>query len=127
MDIYREQILDHYQNPRNFGDLEPADIVNEDSNPLCGDQCRMSVRLDDGLLSEVKFRAQGCAISLASASMLTEELRGKSLAEVENLDKEFIQELLGVPLSPIRLKCALLPLMVIKAGIAKHKAESSAR
>ncbi|MEK6574823.1 MAG: Fe-S cluster assembly sulfur transfer protein SufU [Chloroflexota bacterium] len=116
-DMYRENILDHYKNPRNFGKLEPADISYEDDNPLCGDRIRIDIRLDENArVKEVAFSGKGCAISQASASMLTEEILGKSLDEVKQIDKEHILEMLGIELGPTRLKCALLALKVLKAG-----------
>ena len=117
-DFYRDFILDHYRNPRNFGSLENATATAEDLNPLCGDTIRMDLRVNDaGVVEDVRFSGKGCAISQASASMLTDELIGKSLDDVKKLDKKFILDLLGIPLGPSRIKCALLPLKVIKAGV----------
>lgn len=115
-DLYRELILDHYQHPHNHGELPNADISYEDSNPLCGDKIRIDLRLKDSVVEEVRFNGKGCAISQASASMLTDELIGKSLDEIRKIDKQFILDMLGIPLGPTRIKCALLPLKVIKAG-----------
>ncbi len=116
-DLYRELILDHYKHPHNYGTLDPADISYEDDNPLCGDRIRIDLRLDDqGRVSDVRFSGKGCAISQASASMLTDEIKGKTLDELRNFSKEDLLDLLGVPLSPVRLKCALLSLKVLKAG-----------
>lgn len=116
-DFYRELILDHYKNPRHKGKLEPNDFSFEDSNPLCGDQIRIDVRLDaDQRVKEVAFTGRGCAISQASASLLTESIVGKPLAEVKQLTREDILELLGIELTPARLKCAMLSLKVLKAG-----------
>ena len=116
-DFYRELILDHYKNPRNFGTLEQPDFTYEDDNPLCGDRIRIDVKLDEeGRVAAVRFSGQGCAISQASASMLTEEIIGKSLEEVKQIDKQYLLDLLGIPLGPVRLKCALLSLKVLKAG-----------
>src|SRR3972149_3540242 len=123
-DMYREVILDHYKNPRNFGTLEPADISYEDDNPLCGDKIRIDLRLDENnRIKEVAFSGHGCAISQASASMLTEEILGKTLEEVKQFGKEQILELLGIELGPVRLKCALLSLKVLKAGAYGIKEE----
>ncbi len=117
-DMYREVILDHYKNPRNRGQLEPADISYEDDNPLCGDRIRIDIRLDENRrVKEVAFSGQGCAISQASASMLTEGILGKSVEELKQIGKEDILELLGIELGPVRLKCALLSLKVLKAGV----------
>ena len=116
--MYREVILDHYKNPRNKGTLDPADFSFEDDNPLCGDRIRIDVRVgEDNKVKEVAFSGQGCAISQASASMLTEHIIGKSLDEVKQLSKDDILELLGIELGPVRLKCALLSLKVLKAGV----------
>ena len=115
-DLYRELILDHYQHPHNHGEIPGADISYEDSNPLCGDKIRIDIKLKNNVVEDVKFSGKGCAISQASASMLTDELIGKSLDDVKKMDKQFILDLLGIPLGPTRIKCALLPLKVIKAG-----------
>ena len=116
-DLYRENILDHYQNPRNYGTLNDPDISYEDDNPLCGDVIRIDIKLDDeNRISQVAFSGEGCAISQASASMLTEEVLGKSLDEVKQMGKDDILEMLGIQLGPVRLKCALLSLKVLKAG-----------
>lgn len=115
-DLYREVILDHYQNPRNYGTLEPADISYEEDNPVCGDHVRLDIRLKDERVSEVRFSGHGCAISQASASMLTEAIQGKTLEELKSFSKDDILEMLGIPLGPVRIKCALIPLKVLKAG-----------
>ena len=116
-DFYREMILDHYKNPRNYGTLEQPDFTYEDDNPLCGDRIRIDVKLDEaGRVAAVRFSGQGCAISQASASMLTEEIMGKTLEELRRFDKDALLEMLGIQLSPVRLKCALLSLKVLKAG-----------
>lgn len=116
-DLYREVILDHYQNPRNYGTLEPADISHQEDNPVCGDQIRLDLRLKDGRVSEVRFSGHGCAISQASASMLTEAIQGKTLEEIKSLSKDDVLNMLGIPLGPVRIKCALLSLKVLKAGV----------
>ncbi len=115
--LYRELILDHYQHPHNHGEIPDADISYEDSNPLCGDKIRIDIKLKGNVVEAVRFNGKGCAISQASASMLTDELIGKSLDEIKKMDKDFVINLLGIPLGPARIKCALLPLKVIKAGI----------
>jgi len=115
-DLYREVILDHYQNPRNYGMLEPADISYEEDNPVCGDHIRLDLRLKDGRVDEVRFSGHGCAISQASASMLTEAIQGKTLEELKAFSKDDVLDLLGIPLGPVRMKCALLSLKVLKAG-----------
>jgi nitrogen fixation NifU-like protein len=117
-DLYRENILDHYQNPRHYGTLDDPDISYQDDNPLCGDVIRIDLKVDDQeRITEVAFSGEGCAISQASASMLTEEILGKTLDEVKALGKEDILEMLGIQLGPVRLKCALLSLKVLKAGV----------
>ncbi len=116
-DLYREIIIDHSRNPRHFGKLEPADYSYEDVNPLCGDEVRIDVRVKDDKIDEIAFSGRGCAISQASASILMEMTAGKSLEEVKAITKEDLLEELMVPVSPARLKCALLSLKVLKAGI----------
>ncbi|NTU65186.1 MAG: SUF system NifU family Fe-S cluster assembly protein [Chloroflexi bacterium] len=115
-DLYRDNIIDHYQNPRNYGTLEHPDISYEDSNPVCGDELRIDLQVKDGKVVDARFSGHGCSISQASASMLTEEIIGKSLEEVRQIDKQYLLDLLGIPLGPVRLKCALLSLKVLKAG-----------
>ena len=114
--MYREYILDHYKNPRNFGRLEDADISHEENNPLCGDVIGMDFKVADGVIEDVRFHGRGCAISQASASLLTERLKGMALDEARKIDKEDVLEELGIEISPARLKCALLSLKVLKVG-----------
>ena len=116
-DLYRQDILDHSQNPRNFGTLDHPEISAEDSNPLCGDKIRMDLRVKDGTIEDVKFTGVGCSISRAAASMLTEEIKGKTLEEVKRIGRDDVLELLGIELGPVRLKCALLALKTLKVGI----------
>ncbi len=117
-DLYREVIIDHYKNPQYRGKLEPHDISFEDDNPLCGDHIRIDLRIDqDGRVNEARFDGHGCAISQASADLLTESIIGKPLEEIKNLNKQDILDLLGIELGPVRLKCALLSLKVLKAGV----------
>lgn len=111
-----ELLLDHYQDPRNYGHLENPDIVHEEGNPSCGDQLCFELKLADGRIEDVRFTGKGCAISQASASMLTERIKGRSLEEVKAIDKDEVLEMLGIEISPMRLKCALLPLKIVKAG-----------
>ena len=115
--LYRETILDHYRNPRNKGTLDPADYSYEDVNPLCGDEIRIDVRVADDKVSDIKFSGRGCAVSQASVSILTEMVEGMTLDEVKALTKDDLLEELGIPVSPARLKCALLGLKVLKAGV----------
>lgn len=115
--IYREQIIDLYEHPLNRGQLDPADFSYEEDNPLCGDVIRIDARLDEnGRVAEIAWSGEGCAISQASASLLTEEIKGLTLEEVKAFPKERLLELIGVPLSMARVKCALLSLKVLKAG-----------
>lgn len=117
-DFYREIIIDHYKNPQNRRILSPADISFEDDNPLCGDHIRIDIRVgEDNRITEAAFSGHGCAISQASADLLVESIRGKTLDEVKALSKEDILKLLGIELGPVRLKCALLSLKVLKAGV----------
>lgn len=116
--IYREIILDHTKHPRNFGELDPADFTAEDTNPLCGDQIRMDLRVQDGVVTDVKFSGRGCAVSLASASILTELVMGMPLDEVRTLTKDDVLEELGIPVSPARMKCALLGFNVLNLSLA---------
>jgi len=116
-DFYRDYILDHYRNPRNFGTLDNPDASAEDLNPLCGDQIRMDLRVDgEGRVTEVKFSGKGCAISQASASMLTETVAGMKLSDVARLAKETVLENVGIGISPTRMKCAMLGLRVLKSA-----------
>ncbi len=116
-DLYREHILDHYQNPRNYGEMEAPDISHEEYNPLCGDRLVIQLKLDGDRVTDVKFHGEGCAISQASASMLTEVVEGKTLDELKTLTKEDILDMLGIPIGPVRIKCALLSLKALKAGV----------
>jgi len=118
-DIYKELILDYYRNPRNFGKLEQFDISSHDTNPLCGDEVDIQIKVGDGdKIQEIKFFGKGCAISQASASILTELAKGKSLEWVRQLSKEEILKMLGNPeLGPSRIKCALLGMKVLKTGV----------
>jgi len=115
--LYREVILDHNKNPRNKGVLDPADFTYEDTNPLCGDEIRIDVRVEGERVSDVRFSGRGCAISQAAASILTEMVEGQTLDAVKAISRDELLEEIGVPLSPARLKCALLGLKVLKAGI----------
>ncbi len=116
-DFYRENILDHYKYPRYKGRLENPDIKFRDVNPTCGDDITFELKIEDDKVTDVAFNGHGCAISMASASMLAEELMDKRLDEVKAMDKQFVLDLLGIPIGPVRLKCALLPLKVVKAGV----------
>ena len=117
-DFYREEILEHYTHPHHYGTLAQPDITHEENNPLCGDRVRFDIKLaEDGeTIEDVRFSGVGCAISKASASMLTDLILGHTLAEIKALTKEDVLDELGIDLGPVRLKCALLPLKVVKAG-----------
>lgn len=134
--FYRENILDHFRNPRNFGKLKNPDLTYEEENTLCGDRIGMGIKIKNQSvrqaqdknskgknIEEIKFWGEGCAISMATASMLTEEAKGLSVEEIKNLKKEKILKLLGIELTPTRLKCALLPLEVLHKTLALVKEE----
>ena len=114
--FYREYILDHYKNPRNFGHLDHPDITHEEDNPLCGDVIGMDFKIADGVIEDVRFHGRGCAISQASASLLTERLKGLPLEEAKKINKADVLGELGIQISPARIKCALLSLKVLKVG-----------
>ena len=119
-DFYREIIIDHYKNPAHRGQLEPKDFSFEDENPLCGDFIHVDLTLDENQkVKDAVFSGHGCAISQASADLLLDAIRGKTLDEVKKLNKKDVLDLLGIELSPVRLKCALLPLKVLKAAVYK--------
>jgi nitrogen fixation NifU-like protein len=121
-DLYQEQILDHYKHPRNKGPLPGATLNARDSNPLCGDEVVLHVNVDGSKrVSEVRFEGRGCAISQASASILTTMLKGLSMADVGALNQEALLKKLGIPLSVVRLKCAVLPLHVLKLALGDTK------
>ncbi len=117
-DLYREVIIEHYKNPSYKGELNPHDITFEDENPLCGDHIRIDLRVDkSGIIREAAFNGHGCAISQASADLLLEAIIGKTTAEVKAMTKDDVLDLLGIELGPVRMKCALLSLKVLKAGV----------
>ena len=117
-DLYREVIIEHYKNPGYRGHLDPHNIQFEDSNPLCGDHIEITLQTDEnGNVADARFDGHGCAISQASADLLIESIIGKPVEEVKHLNKDDVLELLGIDLGPVRLKCALLSLKVLKAGV----------
>jgi nitrogen fixation NifU-like protein len=122
-DLYRENVLDHYKNPRGHGVIEDAEAQAEGVNPLCGDEVTIYVSLDGGTIEDVRFRGRGCAISQAATSMLMEMVKGRSAAEVAEMSREELLEEVGIPLTPVRLKCALLGLGVLK--VALHRAKGT--
>ena len=117
MDLYAEEILDHYKHPRHFGHLDAPSLVYHDRNPLCGDDITLELKIEDNKVADVAFTGHGCAISRAAASMMSEEIIGKSLDELRGWDKENITDLLGIEVGPVRIKCALLPLKAMKAAV----------
>jgi len=120
-DIYRETILDHYRHPRNYGDLPNANAHARDSNVLCGDVVEMQLRINANRIEEARFRGEGCAISIATASMLTEFSKGKSISEIKGLGNKELIKLLGTDPGPARIECAILGLKVMKAAINKRQ------
>jgi len=122
-----ENILDHYRNPRNYGEMPDADVRVKDSNPLCGDVVELYLKIRDGEIVDARFRGKGCAISQASASMLTERIKGMKLDDARNISRDTILSMLGIELSPVRLKCALLSLKVLKLGVYGYLGEKLAR
>jgi nitrogen fixation protein NifU and related proteins len=122
--LYREVILDHYKNPRGHGVIEGADAQAEGQNPLCGDEVAIFVALDGDKIEDVRFRGRGCAISQAATSMLVEMVRGRSVDEVASMPRDELLDEVGIPLTPVRLKCALLGLGVLK--VALHRAKGTA-
>lgn len=119
--MYEDRVLDHYRNPRNVGVAEPAHVDGRVDNPLCGDEIRVTATVAGGALADVRFEGRGCALSQASASLLTERAKGATLADARALAAEDAVALLGVPVSAVRRKCALLALEALKAGLAAYR------
>ncbi|MBS3149114.1 SUF system NifU family Fe-S cluster assembly protein [Candidatus Woesearchaeota archaeon] len=124
-DLYAENILDHYNNPRNFGIPKKFDLNQQEINPLCGDEINIYLTLDNKKIKDIKFSGSGCAISQASASIISEHIKGKEINEVKSYGKEDILNLLGISIGPVRLKCALLSLKAIQKSIQKSENESN--
>jgi nitrogen fixation NifU-like protein len=126
-DLYRDEILEHYRRPHNFGTLDHPDVSYEGSNPLCGDRITLMLDLDPaGTVTDVAFTGRGCAISQASASLLTDTLRGRTAEDLRQLGKDDVLELLGIEISPARLKCALLSLDTLQRALAEQQAQRTA-
>ena len=121
-DLYREVILEHSKYPHNAGTLEHPDISHEEHNPLCGDRVRIDLQVANGVITDVRFKGRGCAISQASASLLTDELKGKTLDQARAFSKDDMLDLIGIPLdkNPVRIKCALLSLKTLKTGVYEY-------
>jgi nitrogen fixation protein NifU and related proteins len=121
-DLYRDHILEHYKRPRNFGELDPHDLEAREHNPLCGDELGVHIRVKDERIEELRFQGHGCAISQAAASIASEELTGMPLSEVGGLGADWVLELLGIPISATRRKCALLGLKVVRGAVTGDQA-----
>jgi nitrogen fixation NifU-like protein len=119
--LYREVILDHYKNPRGHGVIDPADAEAEGQNPLCGDEVSIAVTFDGDTIADVKFQGRGCAISQAATSMLMDMAKGRTAQEVAAMSRDELREEIGIPLTPVRLKCALLGLGVLKLALHKGR------
>ena len=116
-DFYRENILDHYKNPRNHGHIDQPSAVAEGVNPLCGDELAIELKVENGVVTDVRYNGRGCAISQAAASMLSDAVKGKPLEQLSEIGKDDVLDELGIPLSPIRLKCAMLSVGVLKVAL----------
>ncbi len=120
MDMYADAILEHYRKPHNYGSLEKRNAEYREHNPLCGDIIEMQVLIENNKIKDVKFTGHGCAISQSASSMLTDEIKGKSLEEIKKMDKEHVLDMLGVDISPARMKCALIGIKALKLAVYKY-------
>jgi len=121
LDMYAEEILDHYRNPKNFGKLEKPDVTVRELNPLCGDQYEFQVKISNGRIEDVKFNGDGCAISTASASMLSEFIKGKKISDVKRMSQKDLMGILKIEVSPARIKCAMLAFDIVKKVAAESE------
>ncbi len=121
--MYRQDILDHYKNPENFGQLDPHTLAHRGENPLCGDSLEVTMNLDDSTVSQARFQGQGCAIAQASTDILLAHIQGKTAEDVLTMDDDAMVELLGIEVSPMRLKCAVLGLLIVQDGLKIHRGE----
>lgn len=120
MSIYREQLMDHYKNPRNKGNLKDSNVVIEDTNPFCGDKIKLQLKINDGVVEDAAFTGASCAVSTASASLTTEEIKGKTIEEIKNISKNDILDILGVELTTSRIKCATLILEALQKAVKSY-------
>lgn len=121
MDLYREEILDHYKNPRNFGDLDKPNVKAREANASCGDLIELQFKLRESTIADVAFKGSGCALSIAAASLLTEALKGKTIDEALKFDEQTMLDLLGIEVSGMRMKCVLLPFRALEEALKNHK------
>ncbi|MBI3036358.1 SUF system NifU family Fe-S cluster assembly protein [Candidatus Woesearchaeota archaeon] len=121
-ELYREEIMDHYQNPRNFGKIRDADVSYQDYNPVCGDEITMQLKMENGTVKEAMFTGKGCAISQAAASMLTEEIGGKSAKGIVAMKQDEMLKIIRINPGPVRIKCAMLALRAVQKGIVQYEA-----
>ena len=124
MDIYSENIMEHYRYPINIGKLENENVSYKDSNPLCGDNIEVSLLIDNDKITDIKYISEGCAISRASSSIISEKIKGMNLKDVLVLNKDFVLDSIGIQLNPIRLKCAMLSLRAIQKAVTKYLGEN---